>query len=237
MIGTETWERNGMVFFPDACFYEFIPEEEMRRNLRDPDYTPRTCLMDGVRQGESYELVLSVLHGGAFMRYRIGDVYRCVSAESGKLPRFAFVDRVPNVIDIAGFTRITASSMQEVIRLSRLELGDWVLKKEFDAQDNPYLHMYVEIPPEAQGSEVTMRTVLTEHLALYFQYFDSYYGDLKKLLSMEPLRITVLKYGTIAAYESRLGQTLTRVNPGMLDIMGLLKQQAEPSPGRGSRPC
>lgn len=86
MIGTETWERNGMVFFPDACFYEFIPEEETRRNLRDPDYTPRACLMDGVRQGESYELVLSVLHGGAFMRYRIGDVYRCVSAESGKLP-------------------------------------------------------------------------------------------------------------------------------------------------------
>lgn len=237
MIGTETWERNGMVFFPDACFYEFIPEEETRRNLRDPDYTPRACLMDGVRQGESYELVLSVLHGGAFMRYRIGDVYRCVSAESGKLPRFTFVDRVPNVIDIAGFTRITASSMQEVIRLSRLELGDWVLKKEFDAQDNPYLHMYVEIPPEAQGSEVTMRTVLTEHLALYFQYFDSDYGDLKKLLSMEPLRITVLKYGTIAAYESRLGEPLTRVNPGMLDIMGLLKRQAEPSPGRGSRPC
>jgi len=95
----------------------------------------------------------------------------------------------------------------------------------------------VEIPPEAQGSEVTMRTVLTEHLALYFQYFDSDYGDLKKLLSMEPLQITVLKYGTIAAYEARLGQPLTRVNPGMLDIMGLLKQQAEPSPGRGARPC
>ena len=112
-----------------------------------------------------------------------------------------------------------------------------MLKKEFDAQDNPYLHMYVEIPPEAQGSEVTMRTVLTEHLALYFQYFDSDYGDLKKLLSMEPLQITVLKYGTIAAYESRLGEPLIRVNPGMLDIMGLLKQQAEPSPGRGARPC
>ena len=236
-IGAENWEHNGMVFFPDACFYEFIPEEEMRRNLKDPAYQPRTCLMDEIQAGETYELVLSVLHGGAFMRYRIGDMYHCLSAGGGQLPRLTFVDRVPDVIDIAGFTRITASSMQEVIRLSRLELGDWVLKKEFDAQDNPYLHMYVEIPPEAQGSEVTMRAVLTEHLALYFQYFDSDYGDLKKLLSMEPLQITVLKYGTIAAYESRLGEPLTRVNPGMLDIMGLLKQQAEPSPGRGARPC
>ena len=210
---------------------------QMRRSMEDPSYQPRTCLMDEIQSGETYELVLSVLHGGAFMRYRIGDMYHCISSGGNRIPRLTFVDRTPDVIDIAGFTRITASSMQEVIRLSRLELGDWVLKKEFDAQDNPYLHMYVEIPPEAQGSEVTMRTVLTEHLALYFQYFDSDYGDLKKLLSMEPLRITVLKYGTIAAYESRLGQTLTRVNPGMLDIMGLLKQQAEPSPGRGARPC
>lgn len=229
-IGAENWEHRGMVFFPDACFYEFIPEEEMHRNLRDADYQPRTILMDEVSAGGNYELVLSVLHGGAFMRYRIGDVYHCLSAGGGELPRFTFVDRVPTVIDIAGFTRITESSMHEVIRLSRLSLGDWVLKKEFDGKDNPFLHMYVEIPPEAEGTEVTMRAVLTEHLSLYFKYFDSDYGDLKKLLNMEPLEITVLKYGTIAAYERRIGERLMRINPGMLDIMGLLKQQSEPYP-------
>ena len=42
LIATETWNHNGMVFFPDACFYEFIPEEEMNRNLEDPSYVPRT---------------------------------------------------------------------------------------------------------------------------------------------------------------------------------------------------
>lgn len=238
-IGAETWEHRGMVFFPDACFYEFIPEEEMRRNLSNPDYVPRTVLMDGVRGGETYELVLSVLHGGAFMRYRIGDVYRCLSANPDELPRFTFVDRIPSVIDIAGFTRITASSMQEVIRLSRLNLGDWVLKKEFDEQNNPYLHMYVEIPPDAQATEVSVRSILTEHISLYFKYFDSDYGDLKKLLNMEPLQITILKYGTIDAYETKLGHRLPRINPGMLDIIGLLKQQAEPAavPERRSRPC
>lgn len=236
-IGAEDWEHRGMVFFPDACFYEFIPEGEMRRNLRDTAYQPRTILMDEVCAGENYELVLSVLHGGAFMRYRIGDVYHCLSAGGGELPRFAFVDRVPTVIDIAGFTRITEASMHEVIRLSRLELGDWVLKKEFDEKDSPFLHMYVEIPPEAEGTEVTMRAVLTEHLSLYFKYFDSDYGDLKKLLNMEPLEITILKYGTIAAYERRIGERLLRINPGMLDIMGLLKQQAEPYPQPERGPC
>ena len=235
-LGSETWEHNGMVLYPDSCIYEFIPEEEMRRSLEEPAYVPRTCLMDEVAAGENYEIVLSVLHGGAFMRYRIGDVYRCVSAGNGSLPRFSYVDRIPTVIDIAGFTRITEASMHEVINLSRLTLGDWVLKKEYDQHDNPFLHMYLEIPPEAQESEVTVRRVLEEHLSVYFKYFDSEYGDLKKLLNMEPLQITILKYGTIAAYEQDRGRRLPRITPGMLDIMGLLKVQSRPYGRRGEAP-
>ena len=44
---------------------------------------------------------------------------------------------------------------------------------------------------------------------------------------MEPLQITILKYGTIAAYEQKMGERLPRINPGMLDIVGLLRQQAD----------
>lgn len=232
-IGAETWEHDGMIFFPDACFYEFIPEEEMHRNLRDPSYQPRTCLMDEIQAGQTYELVLSVLHGGAFMRYRIGDMYHCLSAGNGRIPRLTFVDRVPDVIDIAGFTRITASSMYEVIRLSRLELGDWLLKKEFNEKGDPFLHMYLEIPPDAQATEMVTCAVLTEHLSVYFKHFDSDYGDLKKLLNMEPLQITILKYGTIKAYEARTGTPLPRINPGMLDVCGLLREQAGYAAGTG----
>lgn len=234
-IGAETWEHRGMVFFPDACFYEFIPEQEMQRSREDPGYQPRTLLMDEIRAGETYELVLSVLRGGAFMRYRIGDLYHCLFSGGGGLPRLTFVDRVPDIIDIAGFTRITAVSMQEVIRLSRLEVGDWVVKKEYRENGDPFLHLYLEIPPDAQGGEVTVRSVLTEHLSLYFKYFDSDYGDLKKLLNMEPLEITILKYGAIAAYEADLGARIHRINPGMLDIMGLLRRQAEGREKEGMR--
>ena len=60
-VGTETWNRNGLYFFPDACFYEFIPEEEMYRNMDDPSYVPRTVCMDEVVPGEVYELVPTVL--------------------------------------------------------------------------------------------------------------------------------------------------------------------------------
>ncbi len=227
-LGAETWEHNGMVFFPNACFYEFIPQREMQLARADKSYQPRTCLMDEVRAGENYELVISVLRGGAFMRYRIGDVYHCVSAGGGRLPRFAFVDRVPDVIDIAGFTRITEKSVREVIRLSKLGIADWVMKKEFDPTGNPFLHMYLEVDPEAQMRDVVVKQVLTEHLSVYFKYFDSDYGDLKKLLNMEPLQITILKTGTIAGYERKSGRQLYRINPDTLDINGLLDFEREP---------
>ena len=50
---------------------------------------------------------------------------------------------------------------------------------------------------------------------------------------MEPLEITILKYGTIAAYEQRMGEPLARINPDMMDITGLLRQQVEPEGRRG----
>ena len=55
LIGTETRARDGMVFFPDACHYEFIPEKEMERNELDPSYNPKKCLMYVVKPGEEYE--------------------------------------------------------------------------------------------------------------------------------------------------------------------------------------
>lgn len=222
-IGSETWEHNGMLLFPDSCFYEFIPQEELRREREDASYRPRTCLMDGVRGGETYEIVLSNLHGGAFMRYRVGDLYHCVSAGNGALPRFHYLDRVQEIIDIAGFTRITRSGVEEVIRMSNLDIGEWLMKKEFDAKNNPYLHLYMEVLPEAQVRDVTAKQVLQEHLAVYFKHFDSDYSDLKKLLNIEPLQISILRYGTIDAYQRRIGRKLARMNPSALDIAGMLE--------------
>ena len=39
---------------------------------------------------------------------------------------------------------------------------------------------------------------------------------------MEPLKITILKYGTIEAYEERTGRQLCKLNPGTLDLAELL---------------
>lgn len=232
-VATETWLRQGMYFFPDACFYEFIPDKEMHRSLEDSAYQPRTYLMDEVVPHENYELVVTVLKGGAFVRYRVGDVYRClgVDLDQSPLPRFAYVDRVPNVIDIAGFTRITEKVISEVIRLSGIETVDWVAAKEYTTGKQPYMHLYVELSPRALESRATSRQVLTEHLSVYFKYFDSDYHDLKRLLGVDPLEITILKSGTFEAYAKSAGK-------GKISSLGKDIQsydQYKKSHGRGLR--
>lgn len=225
-IGTEIWTRDGMYFFPDACFYEFIPESEMRRNLDDPSYNPRTILMDQVQAGEKYELVITVLKGGAFVRYRVGDVYRCVGIgskeEKTHIPRFTYVDRVPTIIDIAGFTRITENSINHAVLLSGLPVKDWFAVKEYTENNRPKMHMYLELERSALSSAAVSTQVLREHLGAYFQYLDNDYKDLQKILGVDPLELTVVKCGSFDAYAERFGGRIHRMNPGKTELIDFL---------------
>lgn len=227
-IGTETWTREGMYFFPDACFYEFIPEDEMLRCSEDTGYQPRTCLMDEVVKGEKYEIVLSVLKGGAFMRYRVGDVYRCAGLENSKdgtrIPRFYYIDRVPDIIDIAGFTRITERSVENVVKLSGLAIEDWTVIKEYTENNKPVMRMYVEMKPECLMNAAVSRTVIKEHLTIYFKYMDQDYEDLKKILGMDPLDVNILRCGTFEYY-NRHHRKLRKINPSSHEVRELVSAQ------------
>lgn len=240
-MGTETWSKNGMVFFPDASFYEFIPEQEMLRNLADPSYTPRTYLMDELVAGQKYEIVITVLKGGAFVRYRVGDVYRCLRlknpADGLDLPQFEYVDRIPTVIDIAGFTRITEREIRKVVEMSCLPVGDWFALKEYDDVGHSYLHLYVELRTGAPQSPSLSRDILREHLAVYFRYYDGDYKDLKRLLGVDPLAVTMLPAGAIGRYEQAFGTHLPRVGAPREAVLDLLRLQGMTPPRRGDEPC
>ena len=227
-IGTETWSRDGMYFFPDACFYEFIPQNEMMKSLRDGTYKPKTYLMDEVVPGEVYELVISVLRGGAFMRYRVGDVYRCLGLEhtgdETRLPRFQYIDRVPNVIDIAGFTRITEYTVESAIELSGLQIEDWIARKQYSENKRPYISMVVELSAMSLVSAAVSRDLLREHLSIYFKHVDEDYQSLKKLLGIEPLEIIIVPCGTFARYRSRTDRPLDRINSSLYDVKELLEE-------------
>ena len=225
-IGCETWNREGVYFFPDACFYEFIPEDELDKNMVDPSYQPKTILWDQVVPGGIYEIVLTVLKGGAFARYRVGDVFRCTGIGSqldgNNIPRFQYIDRVPSVIDIAGFTRITEKSINQAIQLSRLPIAAWTVKKEFNEDYRPYMHLYVELQRSNLVNSAISIRILQEQLGIYFRYLDQDYEDLKKILGIDPLKITMLKCGTFEMYEQKYGTTIRKMNPESCEISDLL---------------
>ena len=225
-IGCETWSREGVYFFPDACFYEFIPEDEMNRSMEDPTYQPRTVLWDEVVPGGIYEIVLTVFKGGAFARYRVGDMFRCTGIgsqlENNTIPRFQYIDRVPQIIDIAGFTRITEKSINQAVELSRLPIENWAAKKEFTENNRPYLHLYVELQRNNLINSAVSIRILQDQLGIYFRYLDQDYEDLKKILGVDPLKITMLKCGTFAAYKRKFGNTIRKMNPESCEINDLL---------------
>ena len=223
LVGTETWNRSSLYFFPDACFYEFLPVEYVRCRER---YLP-TVTIDQVQPGESYELVITSLRGGAFARYRTGDMYRCVGigdvADHSKLPRFHYVDRVPTVIDIAGFTRITENSINDVINLSRLPVKGWCAAKEFERESgHPFLHMYIELEGRELENTIASEDIIRRHLELYFSYFDGDYESLRTILEMDPLKITFLQNGSFEAYERAAGKPFVSVNPSQRDVHTLV---------------
>ncbi|RGY03080.1 auxin-responsive protein [Blautia sp. OF03-15BH] len=232
LIGTESWTRKGMYFFPDSCFYEFITEADMEKNEENPSFVPHTLLMDEVVPGEIYELVLTVLKGGAFARYRCGDMYRCVglsNREDGtRIPRFEYIDRVPSIIDIAGFTRISENGITSAIRLSGLPVHNWAAAKEFNENNRPFLHMYVEVEKGALAERAVSSEILKEILSTYFKYIDQDYRDLKKILGMDPLVVTILKCGSFDAYSEKYGKTLRHMNPSRRELAELIRMQERP---------
>ncbi len=226
-MATETWSKDGLVFFPDTCFYEFIPEQEMLKSLDDPSYEPQTYLMDEISANENYEIVLTLLKGGSFVRYRVGDVFRCVRLKNPKdgldFPQFQYVDRIPSVIDIAGFTRITENSINTVIQMANLDIHNWVALKKYDENKRSYMQMYIELGEQGERTPLACSNVLREHLSVYFKYHDTDYKDLKHMLGIEPLSVTLLPRGTIQRFEEKFERKIRKINPSRQDEIELLR--------------
>jgi GH3 auxin-responsive promoter len=225
-IGTETWSKEGLVFFPDIDFYEFIPNVEMEKNIEDPSYVPNTYLINELVPGNKYELVISNLKGGAFARYRTNDIFECISLKNEEdgidLPQFAYIDRTPSIIDIGGFTRISETTITEALKISKLDIDDWFAVKEFDDHKRPYMHLYTELAADGISRGLT-KDIITEHLTIYLRYLDKDYKDLKALLGIDPLVVTIMPRGTLNQFADVFGRDLRRMNPSPYDIIEILK--------------
>ena len=193
-IAIQAWDRKALTPLPGLTFFEFIPLEESRRSMVEPGFEPKTLLLDEVQVGETYEIVLSSLKFTPFVRYRIGDLVHISALRNEDcgidLPQMIIEGRCDDVIDLAGFTRLTERTIWYAIENSRIGYEEWICRKELEGED-PVLRIWIEPKDSAVGPDEVREAV---HQSL--KELDADYRDLEKMLGYNPLRVELLSLGT-----------------------------------------
>jgi hypothetical protein len=231
----QAWNKQGLFFFPDVAFWEFIPEEEWARNRQDPSYQPRTVLLNEVEPGQRYEVVITSFDGGPFLRYRMHDLVRFLSLRDQEadidLPSVVCAGRSDGLIDLAGFTGLMDEPLVwKAIHDTDIAYEDWTIRKEV-AEEGAFLHLYVELKGDAPA-EVIQQLIHKNLKAL-----NPFYADLEAVLDAQPLEVTLLAQGTFQAYflgKQAAGTDLAHLKPPHMnppdeiisDLLRLAKQVA-----------
>jgi hypothetical protein len=201
-IATQTWDSEAMTFIPTLNFFEFIPEEEHFKCKLDPSYRPKTLLLDEVKAGENYEIVITNFHGGALVRYRIGDMVKITSLSNEELgidiPQMVFERRVDDLLDF-DITRLTEKTIWQAIENTGVPYEDWVARKEID--ENMILHIYIELKGGID-SGTDMAASVKEQIARLDSSLAGFYNDFSGSIDFG-VKITLLPKGTFANYTAR----------------------------------
>ena len=241
----QTWDYEGMVFVPTLNFFEFIPEDEHFKWELDRSYQPKTVLLDEVKAGEVYEVVITNLHGGVMTRLRIGDLVRVSSLRNEKLnidlPQIVFERRADELIDIVGFGRLTERIVWQAVENTSIPYADWTARQEV-VNDKPVLHLYIELKDNYIASEKGVATaVYNELVKLDDEYnYNCYkiYGSMETVLNTaKPVEVTLLSQGAFSRYIAQrqaecapLGHLKpVHVNPSD-KVLALLGAKPEPVP-------
>jgi len=250
LCGMQVWDHEAMTFVPTLNFYEFIPEKEWFKSQLAHSYKPKTVLMDELKAGEVYEIVFSNLHGGAMVRYRIGDMIRITSLRNENLnidiPQMLFERRADDLIDIFGFGHITERLVWQAVENTGIPYVDWTARKETE-DDKSTLHIYLEL----KGNRLINEQALSKAIYDEFQKLDALhnfnlykfaYGDAMKQLDFKPVTITLLPEGAFANFISQrraqgadLGHLKpTHINPTeeVLSLLGAARVKVEAVPTR-----
>ena len=233
MIATQTWDYEGMTFIPTFNFLEFIPETEHFKWQLDHSYRPKTVLLDEVKAGENYEIVITNFHGGAMVRYRPGDMIRISSLRNEELgidiPQMVFERRADDLIDL-GFIRLNERVIWQAIENTNIPYADWTARKEI-INERPVLRLYLELKDGYVASENGVAVAVYEQIKRLDDGFIHYdLPSMERLLDLKPIEVTLLAEGAFANYMAQrqaegadLAQLkIPHINPSdkMLSLLG-----------------
>ncbi len=205
VIATQTWDYNGMTFFPQLNFLEFIPEDEQLKLQMDRTYQARTLTLDEVKAGESYEIVITNFHGGIMTRYRIGDMVRIQSRRDDELgidiPQMTFERRVDDLIDFT-VVRVTEKQIWQSLEKAGIAYEDWVAYK---IPGQPVLNLLIELKDGSPPDETVIAGALKRQLTDTGKngYHSSGINeDWRDALDFS-IDVTLLPHGAFARYIAR----------------------------------
>ena len=204
-IATQTWDSEGMTFIPNLNFLEFIPEEEHFKWKLDHSYQPKTVLLDEVKAGENYEVVITNFHGGALVRYRIGDMVRITSLRDERLgidiPQMVFERRADDLIDFV-FIRLTEKTIWQAIENTGIPYYDWIAYKE---PGKPVLRLFIELKDGYATNGADVAAAIREQIII----LDSDKGteslirdDFAEMINFK-VDVTLLPRGAFANYTAQ----------------------------------
>jgi hypothetical protein len=242
IIAMQAWDHSGMTFVPHLNFFEFIPEKDALRSREDVTFVPRTLLMNELEPG-NYELVITSLHGGPFMRYRLGHMIKITARRNDNLnidiPQMKFLSRFDDQIDIAGFTRLGEKVIWQAIENTGLKYTDWIARKE--VREKPLLHLYLEMSGEDRKTPVEQ---IAEKIHAELKLLDPNYNELESITGLRPLMITLLAEGAFKTYESRqkaAGANIGHLKPVHIEpspeTIDFLTRPPVPARGRSGEPA
>jgi hypothetical protein len=205
VIATQAWDYNGMTFIPNLNFMEFIPEDEQLKWQMDHSYRPETLLLDEVKSGENYEIVITNFHGGVMTRYRIGDMVRITSLRNDELgielPQMVFERRVDDFIDFY-VVILTEKKVWQAIESTGVAYQDWIAYKD---AENLTLNIGLELKEGYQGDARDIAALIYDRLV---QPDSSESGEITRhhdLTDMADfgIKVDLLPRGTFAGYTAR----------------------------------
>ena len=200
IMGLQSWSKKDLTLLPTSNFYEFIPEEEWLACRDNIFAQPSTVLLPDVKPGKRYELVITSFHGMPFVRYRLGHLVNITALEDieaqVRLPQLTFESRADDLLDIAGFTRVSEKTIIQALANADLKYEDWTIRKEVTGEEIS-LHLYIEMNGNRSYQEVA--TTLQNELV----NLDPGYRDLEQMMDMRPLEVTMLHTGTFSDYYTR----------------------------------
>jgi hypothetical protein len=216
VIATQTWDYEGMTFIPHLNFLEFIPEDEQIKFQIDRSYQPRTLLLDEVKAGENYEMVITNFHGGVMTRYRVGDMVRIQSLHNEKLgidlPQIVFERRVDDLLDFF-VVRFTEKTIWQAIESTCIVYEDWIAYKN---PGEPTLRILIELKEDSTADKDEIaETIYTQLMQSEDEKADLLDEEFVNSVNFR-VDVTIIRRGSFANYLRQMqseGADLAHLKP------------------------